>query len=436
MQSTLKHFVSFFLPYTIVLLAFFTEVQLAQPDFPVLSLIGNTTLGWSVSFIILGIFFLSSNYFFDSKNKENMYVVLIYLVWMVICIVRGMFAAEMYWDWKGLVSNTLGILLPVFAYTATNKAIVQSLLSSYIKYGLPLFVILAFAMITDAYGRFLMPISFLLFFLPALSRKQRYLVLFFTVVVFVSNIHARSNILKFGIPLIVLIIYYLQEKISIKTLETIRLTLFIAPFVFLILAVTNTFNVFNMSEYLGEFEIVGTDYDGTERELNLSLDTRTFIYIEVLESAINNEYWIFGRTPARGNDSDSFGPIAYEQTGRDERLGNEVGVLNVFTWTGIIGVVFYMLIFYRASFLAISRSENIYAKMLGIYVAFRWMYSWVEDINNFSLNYFTLWLMVGLCFSYSFRMMSDNEVTVWIRGVFDKRYLDYDKYINKEKNEK
>ena len=59
-----------------------------------------------------------------------------------------------------------------------------------------------------------------------------------------------------------------------------------------------------------------------------------------------------------------------------------------------------------------------------------------EDINNFTLNYFTLWIIIGLCFSYSFRMMTDNEVTIWVRGIFDNRYLNFEKYRKKEENEK
>ena len=141
---------------------------------------------------------------------------------------------------------------------------------------------------------------------------------------------------------------------------------------------------------------------------------------------------MFGRTPARGNDSEFFGAIEYELTGRDERLGNEVGVLNVFTWLGIVGVLLYLLVFFRASYLAINLSNNIYAKMLGVYVSFRWLYSWVEDINNFSLNYFMLWLMIGLCFSHSFRAMTNYEVTIWIRSVFDYRYLNFEQYLKKE----
>ena len=203
-----------------------------------------------------------------------------------------------------------------------------------------------------------------------------------------------------------------------------------------ILGVTGVFNVFHTTDYLGEQNITKTAYDGTQYEENLAGDTRTFIYEEVITSALKNDYWIFGRTPARGNDSASFGAESFALTRRYERIANEVGIANVFTWMGLVGVIFYFLVFFRASFLAVNRSRNIYAKMLGIYVAFRWLYSWVEDVNNFSLNYFTLWIMIGMCFSASFRLMTDYEVTIWIRGVFDKRYLNFDKYLKKEENEK
>ena len=435
MKPTIKHFVSISLPLTILLTAVYTIVKLYRPEMPLLQYFDITVVEWVISFFILILFFYSWKFFYDKKNKKNMVVLAVYLIWMLVCIIRGAFVAENYWDWKGLVQNALAILLPVVAYAATNKVIVQSLLSYYIKYGLPLFIILSFLMITDAYGRYLMAISFLLLFLPALSRRQKYLLLFFTAVVLFANIHARSNIIKFGVPLVILLIYYWQDKISIKVLERVRLSLIIAPFVFFTLGVTGVFNVLNMGDYLGELRIKGTDYDGEERNLNVSDDSRTFLYIEVLQSAINHNYWIFGRTPARGNDSAFFGHEQYELTGRDERLGNEFGIANVFTWTGIVGVILYLLIFYKASYLAINKSQNIYAKMLGVYVAFRWLYSWVEDINNFSLNYFMLWIMIGLCFSHSFRIMSNYEVTIWARGIFDKRYVDFDKHLKNEELE-
>lgn len=435
MKPTTKHFVTFFLPYAIILIAIFSVISFPNLSLPYIFYLNNTAFAWTASFFILLVLFFSMRYFFDNINQRDSSVITYFLIWTIICIIRGMFVADGYWEYKGLITNITGLMLPLVAYSATNKVIVQSILSYYIKYALPLFLILIFLVQTDAYGFYLMPVSFLLLFLPALSTRQRILLLFFTAIVFLADLNARSNIVKFSIPIMLLIIYYMRDKISSKTLEIVRLTLIIAPLVFFTLAVMGVFNVFNMSDYLGDYEVTGTNNEGQRVELNVASDTRTFIYEEVLESAIYNNYWIFGRTPARGNDSVSFGAESFELTKRYERLANEVGIANVFTWMGVVGVILYFLIFFRASFLAVNRSKNIYAKMVGIYVAFRWAYSWVEDVNNFSLNYFMLWIMIGMCFSYSFRSMSNYEVTIWIRGAFDYRYLNFTKYLKREENE-
>lgn len=436
LKPTLKHFVITALPFSIILIGIFSVSNFPTLSFPVIYVLDNTTLKWLLSYFFLIMFFYSNRYFFDAENNKEIRVITYFLIWTAIGILRGMFVAENYWDWKGLLTNVMGLLLPVVAYSATNRIIVSSILSTYIKYGLPLFLILFLLIQTDAYGFYLMPISFLLLFIPALTKKQRILLLVGVAVVFLSDLGARSNVIKFATPLLFLILYYFRNIVTNKMFNTIRLVLIITPFVFFSLAVTDVFNVFNINDYLGELSSKGTDIEGNREMVDLSEDTRTFLYVEVLESAIRNDYWIFGRTPARGNDSQTFGLIEYELTGRDERLANEVGILNVFTWFGLIGVFLYLLVFLRASYLAINRSENIYAKILGVYVAFRWLFAWVEDVNNLSLNYFMLWIIIGLCFSYSFRNMTNYEVTIWIRSVFDYRYFNFEHYLKKEKNER
>lgn len=436
MNRTLKHFISYSLPSTIIIIGVLSVASFPNIKFPIIYTLDNTALKWFFSAFALFVFFYSKKFFFNEEDKKHIQIITLYLIWNYICIIRGVFVAEGYWEWKGLINNVLGLLLPIVAFSATNKAIVRSVLSFFIKYGLPLFIILFFLIQTDAYGFYLMPLSFLILFLPALEKRQIIVIFIFIAIIFLSDLGARSNVIKFATPLLMLIFYYYRDVISQKILNYIRIAFIIAPFVLFSLAVTEVFNVFNMNEYMGEMTSIGVDEEGKRDVVDLSQDTRTFIYVEVIESAINNNYWIFGRTPARGNDSEFFGHLEYELTRRDERLGNEVGVLNVFTWLGIIGVILYFIIFYKASYLAVNYSNNTFSKLLGIYIAFRWLYSWVEDVNNFSLNYFMLWIMIGLCFSNSFRSMSNYEVTIWIRSIFDKRYVNFEENLKKESNER
>lgn len=132
---------------------------------------------------------------------------------------------------------------------------------------------------------------------------------------------------------------------------------------------------------------------------------------------------MLGRSPARGNETDHFAEFNEEITGRPERLRNEVGILNVFTWTGVIGTVLFFLVFFKASHISIYRSNNIYSKLIGLYVAFRWAYAWVEDAQAFDMNSCLIWLMIGLSMSSSFRQMSEAEVKLWLWGIFNQKHL-------------
>ncbi len=436
MNTFTKQIVSRLIPITMIFITVYSVVPYFRPQIPLISTLENTTLWWGVSIMILFLFILSKKYYFDKKNDDNMLIVWIYLLWNAVCIIRGMFVAEMYWDWKALTGNAMSLLLPIVIFSSTNKRIVQSMMSFYLKYVLPIFFLFAILIRTDAYGFYLVPATLLMLLFPALTRRQKLLTLTITVIVLVADLGARSNVIKFGVPMFILVFYYLKNWMPSKTMEIVRVALIVIPFVFFGLGVSGVFNVFNMDEYIGEVTSQGVDGAGERGEQNLAVDTRTFLYVEVLESAINNNYWLLGRTPARGNDSYSFGLDGFEVTGRYERLANEIGLANVFTWTGLIGVIIYLLIFYRASFLAVNRSKNIYAKMLGVFIAFRWLYSWIEDLNNFSLNYFMLMVMLGLCFSRSFRMMSDNEVVIWARGFFDVRYVRLEEYLSSKSKEK
>lgn len=436
MNTVNKQVISHFIPISGLLLAISSVVPYMKPGIPMVNALDNTTLWWGVSAIILFAFFMSKSYFFDKRNDDNMLLVWIYLLWNMMCVLRGMFAAELYWDWKGLINNAMALLLPIAIFSATNKNLVQSLLAFFIKYALPFFLLFALIIRTDAFGFYLIPISFLLFFIPVLTKRQRIVLLIATIVVLVADLGARSNVIKFGIPFFILLMYYLRNFLTIKIVERVRIALFIIPIVLFVLGVSGMFNVFKMDEYIkGEYKSMGVDGEGNREEQDLIVDTRTFLYEEVLESAVNNNYWLLGRTPARGNDSETFGVFAAELTGRYERLSNEIGLANVFTWTGLVGVILYSLVFFRSSYLAVNKSRNIYVKMLGVYVAFRWLYSWIEDVNNFTLNYFMLMIMFGLCFSHSFRNMTNNEVAIWARGIFDVRYVRLQQYLFKKNSD-
>ena len=385
--------------------------------------IGNTTIWWIVNSLILIVYFLSKKYFFYKNNRKAFSWVTVYICLNVLNIIKGCFIAETYWDWKGLANNTFSLLLPLVSYIASNLLAARKMLHSYIHLILPLFIIFIFITQKDGWGLFLMPISFLLLFFSVIPSNWKILIILISIFVMTVDLGARSSVIKFGVPLLFVLLYYCKFFNLKIILEFIRIGCFIIPVALFCMAVFSNIDVFHLSQFVtGNKEIIVKTHANPQE--NLTADTRTFLYQEVLQSAAKNNYWWFGRSPARGNETRAFADLHYI-TGRFERLSNEVGILNVFTWTGIIGVILYFMVFYKASYLALNQSNNTFSKMLGLYVAFRWIWAWVEDTQNFSLNYFMIWFMIGLCCSREFRMMNDVQIKYWIQSIFRKTNLTY-----------
>ena len=139
MNTINKQIISQLTPILILFLAIYSVIPYIKTGVPMASLLDNTFLWWGISAFIIIVFFMSRYYFFDKRNSDNMMLVWIYLLWNLMCIVRGMFVAEIYWDWKGLIGNSMALLMPIIIFSATNKMVVQSLLTTYIKFALPLY---------------------------------------------------------------------------------------------------------------------------------------------------------------------------------------------------------------------------------------------------------------------------------------------------------
>jgi hypothetical protein len=398
--------------------------------------IGNDLFWWVIQIIFIIILLqLKKSYTFTQIDKIFLFVKL-YLYWNVVCIVRGIFVAENYWEWKALLSTSFFLLLPLLVYTVNSSQSIQSIVKTWFRYALFIYILFSPFIWGDGVGKFLIPFGFLLLFFPILNLKWRIIVLVVTLYVITFDITARSNVIKFTIPLVIGLMFYFRKILSIKVLNVSRLLLLFAPFLLFFLAISGVFNVFKADEYVGDYNAKSdSHYDGPGEE-SLTADSRTFLYIEVIESAIKHDYVLFGRTPARGNDSASFGEFTKLtlNTGKQERFSNEVSILNIFTWLGLVGVLLYFLVFFKATYLAINRSNSIFIKLIGINIAFRWAYSFVEDFSEFDLSNIFLWIMIGMCFSESFRKMNDMEIKMWVRGIFEKKKTTPRKIINSSPN--
>lgn len=391
--------------------------------------IANTFIAWFIYAWIIWIFvkYARSKYTVSHIDITYKKLLIVYFVWIAICILRGVvMCLEMgnYWIWKQLFAGTFALLLPTCIYVFSESDITQHVTRIWFKYALWIFLLITPFLPVDAYHFYLGPVILMGCFIPLLPKKWKIIVGVLVFVMLVGEFGARSQIIKAFVASVISVMCLFRRLISDKMIRIGHWTCYIMAIALLVLGISGRFNVFQDINESSQGKYTGTKMkDGQQVTEDYTTDTRTFIYVEVIESALDHNYVIWGRTPARGNDSSFFGDYMAEElkTGLYERHSNELVHTNVFTWAGIIGVILYALLYLRASWLAVYRSKNYYIKLLGVFVAFRWMYGWVEDFNRFDIMNISLWMMIAICCSTMFREMSDTDFEQWIKGVFAKR---------------
>lgn len=402
-----------FLSYSILLISVYSVLQWSSLS---MSIFNNTFCWWFLQALILFNFYKLRIY----KTKEK--VLSLFLVYVVLSFLYGLYMAENYWHYKFLVRNLMIYLMPLSIYVFIYPLHVQTVLRVWFKKALIILICISPFIYSDAWGNYLTPFCLFALFYHLLPQKWRYLTILAFIVTFTLGWASRSCTIRFSVAFIIgiLFIWKNSRNTLLKLSKKLYVVFSLVPVVFFVLAITNTFNILNIDEELGlsqKYEIFRS-----EKESNGSVlkDTRTLVYIEVLNSALQNHYIIQGHSLARGYESIMFKDDINEASGgflRGERPASETCILNVFTYMGGIGVVLYMLIFLRSSFWAIFHSNNDYIKVVALFILFRWIYSWVEELAFFNITYLTLWIMVAMCFSPYFRRMTNEEFKCWFKAI-------------------
>lgn len=378
----------------------------------------SLTISWLVDFSIIFIIFLYkkklSNKISIFINRVDLNIITIYFAWVIFNSIRGAFIINNYWELKQLITGILSLSLPIFLYPFTNARILNITLKYWFKYAIILFIILTPFLMKGAYHLFLAPLFLISCFLPILPKKWKIICVTLLVTMLFIDLSARSQVIKSGIVLLFACGIYAHRFIPNNVIKIIHGAFYIIPIVLLYLGISGTFNIFeDLSSYQGKYVEKKVE-NGEFVEEDLSTDTRTFIYVEVIESALKHNYVICGRTPARGNDTIFFEDNDMIKTGKNERFMNETCHTNIFTWLGLIGVVLYSLLYFRASYLSIYKSNNIYIKFLGLFIAFRWAYGWIEDVNNFNILGISIWMLIAMGLSNEFRLMNNKDFKKWL----------------------
>ena len=344
------------------------------------------------------------------------------LLLMLVGMFRGLFAVDGYWGYKGWVNCVLSAFSFVLIFPLGSPIIAGKILQFWNKYIFPAFLLFGlWALKSDAYP-FQIPFIYyfyvLLFTIAISNRKARWIIIMGTLCTLIA-IENRSAIIKTVVAISLCTTVYLIYDLRKVLHVFIHFFFYLIPIVLLVLGLTGTFNVFQDLAADEPATIIRYNDDPDEQNeggQDLTADTRTLLYIDVVLSAIEGDYVLFGNSIGRGNTSSRIWYDVEEM--ENERLMNEAHMLNIFTWMGVVGVVLYTIMYLQASCLGIFRSRNKYVPIIACAVAFHWAMTWLEECPSFNPMDYALFLLLGICFSPKFRRMTDAEFKLWFRSCF------------------
>lgn len=357
-------------------------------------------------------------------------LIFLWFVWLFICIIRGVLAIDIYWDFKNFISNIPCLFLPIFGLVFLSPKDSLTILRKWNFLFIAQLCLLVFGIIGRGKAHIIMGAALFLyipFFFLLPNRKWKILLLLLIIVLF-SDLEARSQVIKVVAAIGISIISLLYSRINSWLIRVGALSFYPLAVLLLFLGITGRFNIFDFEDHSTDNIITYVEGKIVEKNNDkVSADTRTFLYIDLIYSAVENNYIWTGRTPARGNDAPVFfshmGTNELEKGMRLERNKNEFCHPNIFTWMGLIGVILYALIFIQASILALFFCNNRYIMLLGTFTSFNWFYGWIENCNDYNMMSVGWWLITSMCLSSQFRNMSDEQFKIWFQSIFESNAI-------------
>jgi hypothetical protein len=372
--------------------------------------------------LLIGILLSSKKHL--NKNFEGVFYIKIFIIYNIIVLLRGLIDASSMQDWTVMFASTIPLFLITHfsIYLATYKSSVIVFIRSFLIYGLSLSMLFFF---TDEFGfiefpHVVSPIYFMILLIPYMGKKFGILIFILALISFISDFSNRSNLINILIASIIMVSFLWKKKIwMLKLVKYIRTILLTLPVLFIILGVTGIFNIFLIGNLLGEFMI---DF-GKDQSQDLLVDSRTSIYTDVFSQLTNDNAIVFG-LGASGKTKTSLTDISYADFDliyKEGRRNTESGMLNYIQWGGLVGGLVYFLLFVKASYYGIYKSKNWFCIMLGLWIAFRGFYSFIEDFMLFSINSLFILVSVGICLSKKFRLMNDLELKFMFRRMLNMK---------------
>ena len=349
-------------------------------------------------------------------------IIITYWLYSIFIAVLGLVLSENYWDYK----NVLFYYIPSIFISLTiflgirfeeNLDILKFLINVIFPittiFGIIFFIIFNEFFYKNDYDylitRLTIPIFFFVLAFPFLTRKNKILILFFSIFYIFIDPLWRTNILRI-VACWTFVFIYLTFGLNKKLLNMIGIITLIIPLTFLYTGYTGKLDIF---EY---YSSENSGLTGTQRK-QLS-NTRTFLYAEVINSMKNKDNsLLFGGGASNGYQTNYFNDANVSLYSNQERYRAEAAFLNTLNRSGLIGVLLEMLILFFAAYYAINKSNNDFCKLLALYLYLSFILYFLELPQELNLGYFFYYFIIGICLNNSFRKANDKEVNFLFKSI-------------------
>lgn len=230
-----------------------------------------------------------------------------------------------------------------------------------------------------------------------------------------SGLQQRIDFLNIAFPVLLYIILRIGKKWAISFYKTFFHVLMLVPIFFLFCFLKTGFNVLDMNSYI---------HDDIESKTagNMTDDTRSLLYEEAYASAIDNHYFLFGRTPCYGYDSPWVqlrDGEAFNSKGVAQRV-SEVFIVNMLTWAGLFGCVVFFLMYYKIGINTLSKTKNNLLSILCLNIGVFWILCWISHFMFVpSLDYMILYIVIALCLNHHNRELDNKQMEKTLKKILN-----------------
>lgn len=241
-------------------------------------------------------------------------------------------------------------------------------------------------------------------FFPFYKKKFRVLFILMYLIVFYEAVLAeetsRTYIVTLGICSVALTCYYFN--VSKKIIYFLCYGMIIIPIAYFIITLIDpTFSIIELI-----MESVSNNVD----EIMDTTDTRTFLFVEMIDDLTKNNAWLWGKGARSGYFSFYFYRSTSGLGDHWYRITSEVSALHYLLKGGIVFLVFHYGLIMYAVHKALMYGRNKFVQTIAI-LASGWIFiSCFSFLHGFSIVIVGFYILLGCCLSKKWLNKTDKEI--------------------------